>query len=382
MAIQSITQPAEARGLPELVWAYGRHINRTVENLGAAFRGQGYELRPLSLNVPRWRKLWPIISTLHWDSAGHLRGYSAVHPRVARHYRVPGVWEKVPVMVFGDAILSAAPHFFYQDLNYSTIITHRQAGIRTFMYDDIPLMLLERRAWVEREHYARAAVIFTMSEWVRNKIIRLDGVDPAKVHRVGAGSNLGQSFAENPYGERNVLRRQALFIGRDWVRKGGHVLLAAWRQVRRAVPDARLVMVGPEEDLSDARAGIASYPTLPPDRIAALFGESTVFVLPTLWEPYGVVFLEALACGVPVIGPRRMAVPEIIDHGRSGYLIDTDDPEMYAERLIEMLTRPELTLDMSRRAFRSAAQFSWPAVQERMASVLEPWLGESVSHRA
>ncbi|MGC8488365.1 MAG: glycosyltransferase family 4 protein, partial [Clostridia bacterium] len=251
-------------------------------------------------------------------------------------------------------------------------LAQRNAGIRTFTYDDIPLTLLHRRLEVQREHYERAAHIFVFSQWLRQKMLRLDGLSPDKVHVVGAGSNLGRRWAQNPYGDRNLKTPRVLFVGRDWIRKGGPLLLQAWRTVRRAIPNAELVAVGPGAAVSDPRLGITGRAPLTDDEICGLLQESSLFVMPTLWEAFGVVFTEAMSAGVPVVGPRRMAVPEIIKHGETGYLVDQDEPELYAEQIIAALRDPVRLCELSEAAFARSRLFTWSRVFSRMDAVMRP----------
>jgi len=360
--------------VPRLVWAYGRHVNRTVENLGTEFAANGYDLTWWKVEVPRWRKLGPMLSTLHIDARGRLAGFSAHHPAIVRAARIPRHLAEVPVFSVRDIIVNSAPHFFYQDLSYSAVVAQRIAGIRTFTYDDVPLGLLKRRAEVQQEHYERACVIFVFSHWIRQKILALNGLPPEKVRVVGAGSNLGPPWRENPYGDRNLARPRVLFVGRDWTRKGGPLLLQAWTIVRKAVPEAELHLVGAGTRLTNRRLGVVGYPVLPPGQLRERFLEASLFVVPTLWEAYGVVFVEAMSAGIPVVGPRRMAVPEIVRDGETGYLVDQDEPELYAERIIALLRDQDRLIGLSRAAFARSKQFTWSKVFAGMESAMRPYV--------
>ncbi|MGC8488364.1 MAG: glycosyltransferase family 4 protein, partial [Clostridia bacterium] len=125
--------------MSRLVWAFGRHVNGTVENLANVFEANGYTIARCDVEVPRWRKLSAMLRTLHVDSQGHLAGFSAHDPVVVQAVRLPAHLADLPVLSVRDVILNESPHFFYQDLSYSTVLAQRNAGIRTFTYDDIPL---------------------------------------------------------------------------------------------------------------------------------------------------------------------------------------------------------------------------------------------------
>src|SRR5690606_12176833 len=117
-----------------------------------------------------------------------------------------------------------------------------------------------------------------------------------------------------------------LFIGRQFERKGGDLLLRAFARVRRALPEAELLIIGPAEIPGD-HAGVTSLGFVSKDRpggweaIAEAYRRADVFCLPTRFEPFGIVFVEAMHFGVPCVGPDAWAVPEIIDDGRTGLTV-------------------------------------------------------------
>lgn len=349
-----------------LVWVCGRHLNRTVEFLGQAFEAQGYELIPLSLEVPRIRKILPILKTLEFKG-GRLRAYSSLHPDTYRSVRMPPELLNTPAFVFGDGvILSDAPHYFYRDLDYRTVIEFREAGRPTFMYDHFPDRLLRLLARHQDEVLARAAHIFTMSHWIRERMIQ-HGLPTERIHWVGAGANISPWPESNPYRPENVDKRRFLFVGRDFDRKGGPLVLNAWRQVIREAPDARLVIIGPEP--GEAMEGIIWLGRQPMSRIVEELSKATAFVLPSLWEAFGIAFIEAMAYGVPVIGANRMAMPEFIRSGETGDLLSEQNTEALSEMMLRMIREPERTWAMSQGAFREAQKYRWERVQERMEDV-------------
>lgn len=355
--------------LQRLVWAYGRHVNRTINNLGAVFEDHGYELEKFSMVVPRWRKLRAMIHSTRWQN-GRLRGYSSIHPLTYRHLRVPSDLSDTPVFVFGDMTLSDAPHFFYQDLNVQTIIDHRNLGIRTYMYDQVPMDILAELAAAQAEHYRNVNTVFVMSHWIKNQIVATGTIPGCRIKVVGAGSNLGTTFRRNPYTEANLTAKRLIFIGRDFERKGGPLLLEAWDQVHHNMPEAELVLVGPDPMLSDHERNIKCLGDVPSATAVDLLLQSTGLVLPTLWEPYGIAFLEGFSCGVPGIGPNRMAIGEFLKDGQNGYLYEQDDPLVLADAMMRLLQDPDRTWAMSQDAFTRSQAYTWERVFQRMT---ESW---------
>ncbi len=223
------------------------------------------------------------------------------------------------------------------------------------------------RGWYAREAavYRGASVIATFSENAARSLVRHYGVDPARIHVTGAGANVFP--AEAP---RRDDGNTILFVGRDWRRKGGPVLVEAFARVRRALPRARLLVAGPRE-----------RPALPPGafylgpvpfaELPALFAQATVFALPTLREPFGLAYLDAMACGLPCVGTRVEAVPEIVAEGDTGLIVPAGDPEALATALARLLRDPARARAMGGRGrARVGARFTWRHVAERLERAL------------
>ncbi len=221
--------------------------------------------------------------------------------------------------------------------------------------------------WFERERrvYRGAAAICSFSAHTAASFVRHYGVARERVHVVGAGANV---FPDEV--ERRDDGETILFIGVDFLRKGGAVLVEAFRRLRRRRPTARLLVAGPRQRLrlppGAVQLGFVGFDELP-----ALCAQASVFALPTLREPFGIAYLDAMACGLPCVGTRLAAVPEIVRHGLTGLLVPPADPAALANALEELLSDPEGARAMGRRGReRVAAFYRWELVAERLESVL------------
>jgi len=153
-----------------------------------------------------------------------------------------------------------------------------------------------------------------------------------------------------------------LYAGGLVPRKGVHHLVDAFARVVRAVPHAQLVLAGPAGNQGYASglrsqveaAGLADrvvfLPALPQIELAAWMRRAWVFALPTLSEGLPRVVIEAMAAGTPVVASSVSGIPEVIDHGVTGYLVPAGDVAILASRLIEALRHPPHGLAMSARA--------------------------------
>lgn len=224
----------------------------------------------------------------------------------------------------------------------------------------------ERWDRLERAAYHSAALLLTRSEFARRSLLDDYGLPPERVVTVGGGVN----FAQLPGPPAPASPPRVLFIGKEFERKGGDLLLAAFALARERVPAAELWMLTDRDNL--VAPGVRRIaPTYDRAAIAALYRQSGVFAMPSRSETWGDVFLEAMAHGLPCIGVRADAVPEIVAHGESGLLTPPGDVLALAEALTSLLADQALRQQMgvSGRA-RVAAAFTWGHVAERIVPLL------------
>src|SRR3954451_21592257 len=220
-------------------------------------------------------------------------------------------------------------------------------------------------------------------------------LDPAKVHVVGNGVD---AEAYRPVEDPDVVRSlgvdpdrpYALFVGRITRQKGGKHLLAAAGQLP---PEAGLVLCagaadtpGERQQVADAvaelqarRGGVVWIEAmLPREQLVPLITGATVFVVPSVYEPLGIVNLEAAACGTAVVASDVGGIPEVVDDGRTGLLVhyDADRTAEFAAGLAAGIS--ELLADPARAATMGAAgrervlaEFGWPAIAQHTVQVYE-----------
>jgi glycosyltransferase involved in cell wall biosynthesis len=226
----------------------------------------------------------------------------------------------------------------------------------------------------ERRTFDSLDVIFTMSDWLRESIITDAGQDPDKVVTVGTGANI--NIPASPP-KRKPGSPRFLFVGMRFERKGGRHLLEAFDLVRKERPDAELWIVGPTEPLGD-REGVRWFGRI--DRsspsgeaeIRRLYTEATAFVMPSVFEPAGIVFLEAMAYALPCVGSNCCAMPEFIAHEESGLLARRADSEDLAAQLLALSSAPERGREMGLNGYhRLSERFTWKHVAQRMVTEME-----------
>lgn len=282
------------------------------------------------------------------------------------------------VIEIGDlGAVGETPFFIYMDLDYDTLIAYyRETGHPAPGFKTLTLADLERLRERQYSIFERAAGVFTMSQFLKDSVLGSGVFRPHQVHAVGAGANL-LDLECPPHPTEAYESKTILFVGKDFERKGGPLLLEAFRMVRSDHKDARLVIAGPERHGSGD--GITWYGPVDKNLLASLYAKASVFCMPSTFEAFGIVFIEAMAHGVPVIGTNRMAMKEFIRPGLNGFLLEKDDPALLAEILSEALSNPERLKRMGDAARNVAAEYTWPKVVDRMLAGIGQALGSACS---
>ena len=248
--------------------------------------------------------------------------------------------------------------------------THRQSA--EFWPAWNPLRGRALDEWYQREQraYEAARHLFAFSEPTRRSLIEQYGIAPEKVTVVGAGVNLPQLPPVRP--RSNGAAPTILFVGNDFVRKGGQVLLEAFRQVRRSMPAVRLVLVGTRPMVAP-HAGVEVLGRVHDrERIAQLYREADVFCVASYFDPYPLVLLEAMAFGVPVVTTEQTGTPEMVTDGVTGLLVPPGDADSLAAALLESLRDPARAARLAAAARRDVEErFTWDHVVDRMTPALD-----------
>ena len=223
--------------------------------------------------------------------------------------------------------------------------------------------------WIKLESalYQNAAMILSTNENARKSFIDDYFVNPNSVKTVGYGINLDKI----PNISKVYDCKTILFIGIGFERKGGYVLLEAFSKVKNSIPDAKLIIVGPDKkQLGINQPGVENLGLIR-DRsmVEELYRKASIFVMPSLCEPFGLVFLEAMAFKLPCIGADIDAMPEIIEEGESGYLVPPGNIDELSHKILLLLKDNEKLSRMGNNAHQKVkALYPWEKVVERIDS--------------
>jgi alpha-maltose-1-phosphate synthase len=257
-------------------------------------------------------------------------------------------------------------------------------------------------SWVEKTAYESAAAIIAVSDGMRQDILRsYPDVDPAKVKVVHNGIDVSQWNRDEGSDIIRTLgidpeRPSVVFVGRNTRQKGVPYLL---RAAAKLPADVQLVLClgaadTPElaaetarliEELQSQRSGVILIERmLPRNEVIQVLSHATAFACPSIYEPLGIVNLEAMACGAAVVASATGGIPEVVQHGETGLLVPIEqvtdgtgiplDPEKFvtdfAAALIEVVSDPERARAMGVAGRRRAEEhFSWESITETTLEV-------------
>jgi D-inositol-3-phosphate glycosyltransferase len=247
------------------------------------------------------------------------------------------------------------------------------------------------RIHVEGEIAQQADLLIASTADEANELVSLYHADPAHVSVVEPGVDLttfqpiSRSDARRKigYGAGHLL----LFVGRLERLKGVEVAIRALALLRGRQPDElRLLVLG--EDSRDAdesekerlkavasslgvRDRVDFVGSVAHHELPYFYSAADVCVMPSYSESFGLVALEAQACGLPVVGSTVSGLRSVVRDGSSGYLLDTHDPAVYAERIGRLLSEPELAEQMGRHGRELAQKFSWTRTADRLEDLFE-----------
>lgn len=258
--------------------------------------------------------------------------------------------------------------------------------------------------WVERTAVESADAVIAVSQSMRDDVLSVyPAVAPERVKVVHNGIDPDEFFPDPATAslERHGLdpgTPYVLFVGRVTRQKGITYLLQAAKTIDAAVPvvlcagAADTPQIEREvraqlEELGGVRKGVVWVDEmLPRSELVQLMSHAAVFVCPSIYEPFGLINVEAMACAVPVVATAVGGIPEIVVHGETGFLVPFEpggdefgspkDPEALsrdiAERVNQLLAAPELARQMGAAGRRRALdEFTWDAVAQKTVQIYE-----------
>ncbi|MGW4096989.1 glycogen synthase [Mycobacterium sp. NPDC004974] len=252
-------------------------------------------------------------------------------------------------------------------------------------------------SWVERTAVEAADAVIAVSSGMRDDVLRTyPALDPNRVHVVRNGIDTDVWYPTSPADQDSVLaelgvdmsRPIVAFVGRITRQKGVAHLVAA---AHRFSPEVQLVLCAGAPDTPEIAAEVSSAVAelarartgvfwvremLPINKIREILSAATVFVCPSVYEPLGIVNLEAMACSTPVVASDVGGIPEVVADRQTGLLVhyDATDPRFFEMRLADavnsLVAEPETARKYGEAGRqRCIAEFSWAHIAEQTLEI-------------
>jgi len=261
------------------------------------------------------------------------------------------------------------PAFSFHDNNVFAYTRSLPAGL-------LPESRIRQAIDYEKRVYEGLSGIFTMSRTLARSFVADFGLPEHKVHYAGFGS----PFAAESLKDKNYGQQRILFIAsHSFERKGGEVLLSAFRKVRKSLPNSRLVLVGRDWDIEEPGVEVHGFldkrNPVDNEKYRQLFRDGSLFVMPSYNEAFGEVFVEAMSHGLPCIGTNTGVMPEIICGNKAGDVIEPGDVGELADKILGSLGDSEALREQGAAGHLAVeTEYSWDNVVARVNEVVKATL--------
>ena len=310
-----------------------------------------------------------------WRSASWVFGHDGMEMLL----QGPPVFMVIPYILSSNADIVASMNWYWRSA-YHTYLARR---LKRFTMVGIPLFHAAQ-AWCERPIYKKmlascdAVLVNTSHE---KKFVQQRGATRAEVTGVGINPTEFEERRGDVARERYGLGAFPVvgFVGRQIAKKGVLKLIESMQTVWDWNKEVRLVLAGPRhpkekeierriETLSESqKRRIINIGSFEEKDKASLFDAFDVFALPSKEESFGIAYLEAWACGKPVLGARMGATRCVINDGVDGLLVDPDDAEDIARAIVELLSDRDKREKMGRSGHdKTMARYTWDKVTDRV----------------
>jgi len=221
------------------------------------------------------------------------------------------------------------------------------------------------------------------SRFVRSSFIE-KGLEPGRVHVIPYGVDSSNFFPLSKAEKtKSDSKFRVLCVAYISPRKGQVYLLDAWKELN--LPNSELLLIGGiSYEMKNVLANYAGLfrhiPNVPNKKLHHYYGRSSVFVLPSVEDGFGVVISEAMACGLPVITTTNAGASDIIDHGKDGFIVPIRSSDDIANYLELLYREKELREQMSEAALsKSQAALGWDQYAHKLTRYYHSLLGSKQS---
>lgn len=340
------------------------------------FRGLGIDVTEIAYDLPR-----PVTATIHAAASLSARGAaSAEHSPIKMVAREAVMRRSLRRDRSLDAIVAVGTDEYrldrirpartlvatYDDATLQTMWAHPDSDMREAGFSE---KAVARWIDVQRRSSRAADVSCVSTSWAAESFVRDYSIAPNRVEVVGMGHRPRTGVGRTG---RRGSSPVFLFVGIDWKRKNGGAVLEAFSRLRAGHPDAVLHLVGRHDFVE--MPGVIDHGLLPRSDVEAqraldgLYADATAFVLPSLFDPSPIAYLEAASAGLPVIATNQGGASELLRDG--AIVVDPQDVGAVTAAMLRLTDAAEAA-ERGARAQLAAGEATWAHVTARILDALE-----------
>jgi glycosyltransferase involved in cell wall biosynthesis len=255
-------------------------------------------------------------------------------------------------------------HYLYCDATWDSKILHSTCR------GDYTKKMLKDAEELEMKAYSQVEHIFSTSKYVKDNLITHYRIKSQKITVVGTGLGVIKPY----FGQKNYSNNKILFVAKgQFEDKGGDLALEAFTKALKSNPELELIIIGQNKYTKKINLPrVKTYGFIPIEELQNIFNECSLFLMPALNEPWGLVYLEALACKMPIIGLNRNSFPELSDYGKYGFGLNEINPIQLSEILIDAFRHPQKLAEIGKNGQKYCLEnFSWHNTVSKIIQTIE-----------
>lgn len=312
-------------------------------------------------DVPFWQKVINKIIRRENDFGIYLH-------RVQRRRLKKNIKKGEKVLQFSEVLYNTDGYecYLYIDLSVSYLysILSDKEFFKVSGFNSIHQKYIEKRLETQNRFFDSCTGVFTMSHWLKSFLIENCNIDKDRVHCIGGGSNIDINKVRYDLKKRNKI----LFVGRDFMRKGLPIVYEAFLRLKKIMPNVELHVAGPIQNPINENVvdGYFYHGECSHDKLSDLFNYCDIFCMPSYFEAFGLVFIEALSYGLPCIGRNIHEMPHIIEEGVTGILIEDDNIDFLSSSMYRLLHEDVFFENVRDRKDYYMQHYSWENVAKNI----------------
>lgn len=280
-------------------------------------------------------------------------------------------YKEIPVLEISENVDVENDFYLYRDMSYACypyVLERFKDDNKDYghgMLKHISSDALKQRIINEENLVNKSKGTFFMGQWAVNLLKSIYPNNKEKFIAVGGG--LSKEFENLNINKPN--NKKILFCGIDYLRKGGDLVEEAFKILKNKYDnDTELIIAGTE--INNHIEGVTYTGKINKKKLSKYFNDCTVFCMPSRFEAYGLVFLEAQCYGLPIVAIDDYEMHYFVENGVNGYLIQNYDANELAEALHKALNNKEMINRVINNASRFQQEHSWDIVAKKIADVI------------